>query len=226
MIEKKQYIYRLVDDRGNVLYIGQHTGIHPGTRVARHKDKPWWPEVADWDYEEVTGDLATAEEDLICFWGSYYNKENQLWRAKLAAKPTVELIFEAGDAAGQYLHGGACLNAGKLKLIRTVLWRRDKTVVPRGKWFSETAQDFGQTWDFADFPVLSRNGFIQTMGCYSPIGLGSAHPECAFEDHSVFDRESFRARWETWVEETAKKGRVSYTGVHPPKERSARRPAA
>ena len=102
MIEKKQFVYRMVDDRGNVLYVGQHTGIHPGTRVARHKNKPWWHEVADWDFEEVTGDLNRAERDLIEFWGSYYNKENQESRAEYEAKPTVKLIFEAGQASGMY----------------------------------------------------------------------------------------------------------------------------
>ena len=183
LIEKKKFIYRLVDDRANVLYVGQHTGIHPGTRVARHKDKPWWHEVADWDFEEITGDLRAAEQDLICYWGAYYNKENLGWRAETEAKAKAkaELIFGAGEAAGSYHFNGGYVFAGELKTIRTVLWRRDKTEVPRGTFYSGTPKDFSQDWDFADFPVLSANGFIRSMRCFRPGGFIAAHPECAFE---------------------------------------------
>ena len=227
MIEKKQFVYRMVDDRGNVLYVGQHTGIHPGTRVARHKNKPWWHEVADWDFEEVTGDLNRAERDLIEFWGSYYNKENQESRAEYEAKPTVKLIFEAGQASGMY-HSSRVHNfAGELKLIRTVLWRRDETEVPCGTFYSGTSKDFSQDWDFEDFPVLNPNGFIRSMGCFAPGGYKAAHPECAFElDYwPLATRDDYEdTQWEDWLFRVEKQGRISYTGVYTPKE--SRRPAA
>ena len=231
MIDKRQFIYRLVDDREHVLYIGQHRGIHPATRVARHKDKPWWPEVARWDFEEITGDLNAAEQELICFWGAYYNKENLKWRAELEALPTVKLIFDAGDAAGSYHFNGGHVHVGYLKMIRTVLWRRDQTVVPHGNFYSGTPHDFSQTWDFADFPILSPNGFIGSMGCFIPIGYRAAHPDCAFEmDYWPGPIELVaEVDWELWLERATKDcRRVSYTGIHnpPAKPQAIHRPAA
>jgi hypothetical protein len=200
--------------------------------VARHQDKSWWPEVFRWDFEEITGNLNAAEQDLICFWGAYYNKENLKWRAELEAIPTTKLIFDAGDAAGGYHFNNGHIQAGYLKLIRTVLWRRDQTVVPPGHWYSRTPNDFSQEWDFADFPVLSPNGFIRTMGCFAPGSMfKTVHPDCAFEmDYwpGIVDAAD-EVDWELWLERATQNGRkVSYTGIHnrPTKPQAARRPAA
>ena len=218
MIEKAQFVYRLVDDHENVLYIGQHRGIHPGARVSRHKDKPWWPEVARWDFEKIRGDLNAAEKDLICFWGAYYNQENLKWRAELEALSTTKLIFDAGEAAGGYHYDHGSIHAGYLKLIRTILWRRDQTVVPGGHWYSQTPDDFNQEWDFVDFPVLSLNGFIRTMGCFTPLGgFKAPHPDCAFEiDYwpGIVEADD-EVEWELWLERAIQDRRtISYTGTH------------
>jgi hypothetical protein len=228
LIEKKQYVYRMVDYRCNVLYVGQHRGIHPAVRVNQHKDKPWWSEVAGWDYEEIRGNLNAAEQDLINFWGGYYNKESQVFRNRVEEMSTSELLFEAGLSAGEYRHDSECRHAGRLKLIRAILWRRDETVVPLGICWSETPRDFSRDWDFADFPVLSPSGFVRTMGCFQPAGFEVGHPECGFEiDHHPLAILDYRAEWEKSLENAAMEGRkISYTSVHPPMERSARRPAA
>jgi hypothetical protein len=117
-------------------------------------------------------ELGSAEQDLIQFWGGYYNQENQQFRAAYESMPTTDLLFYAGEEAGGYRYDGMRIHAGKLKLMRTVLWRRDEAVVPPGSRWSETPRDFHQDWDFADFPALSPNGFIRTMGCLRPAGSG------------------------------------------------------
>jgi hypothetical protein len=230
LIEKKQFVYRLLDDRNNVLYVGQHTGIHPAARVDRHQSKPWWPEVARWDYEEITGDLNAAEYELIQFWSGYYNKETQQFRAVFETMPTAELLFEAGQSAGEYRHALECRLAGKLKLIRAVLWRRDQTVVPPCVPWSERPKDFSQSWDFTDFPALSPNGFIRTMGCFQPADFDVAHPQCGFEidHHPTTSRiTDGSAKWKKYVDNAFTEGcEISYTGSYRPVEQSANRPAA
>lgn len=214
MIEKRQFVYRLIDERANVLYVGQHTGIHPAVRIDQHQDKPWWPEVAGWDSEVITGDLNAAENDLIRFWSGYHNKETRVFRNRLETMPTPELLFAAGQSAGEYRHDPKYCHAGRLKLIRTLLWRRDKTPVPVGDPWSGTPKDFSPDWDFADFPILSTAGFIPTMGCFQPAGFKVAHPECGFEiDHHPLvilpDRGAYFT-WERCVENAAIEGGISW----------------
>ena len=64
-----------MDDRANVLYVGRTRASTPVPGSPRHKDKPWWHEVADWDYEEITGDLRAAEQTLVLLLGRVLTRE-------------------------------------------------------------------------------------------------------------------------------------------------------
>ena len=46
-------VYRLWDAKDECLYVGQSRQAHPLMRIAGHKNKSWWPEVARADYIEV-----------------------------------------------------------------------------------------------------------------------------------------------------------------------------
>ena len=47
------YVYRLWDAEDNCLYVGKTIQAHPAMRLAGHRNKNWWPEVARCDYIEV-----------------------------------------------------------------------------------------------------------------------------------------------------------------------------
>src|ERR1700691_2905376 len=60
--DAKKYVYYLYDTNGKLLYVGQHTGIHPVSRIRDHgRDANWWGQVSRIEYVEVTGNLAEAE---------------------------------------------------------------------------------------------------------------------------------------------------------------------
>lgn len=58
----RAFVYHLWDANDNCLYIGQHVGFHPGTRVSDHYAQDWWPEVARQDYIEVSVDSVSRAE--------------------------------------------------------------------------------------------------------------------------------------------------------------------
>jgi hypothetical protein len=47
------YVYRLWNEAGDCLYVGQTTRVHPILRAIQHKQQYWWPEVARADYVAV-----------------------------------------------------------------------------------------------------------------------------------------------------------------------------
>lgn len=70
----RAWVYRLWNENGDCLYVGQHTGIHPATRIQSHRNQPWWNEVAGADYVEVLeGDLDIAEKQQIHDLNARYN---------------------------------------------------------------------------------------------------------------------------------------------------------
>lgn len=58
-------VYRLFADDGALLYVGMSQWPH--WRMEQHREKAWWPEVADWSVTEypTRGDAATAEIEAI-----------------------------------------------------------------------------------------------------------------------------------------------------------------
>lgn len=73
----RKWIYRLWAEDGTCLYVGQHKGIHPASRVRDHRKQPWWHEVARADYSEVLeGSLDDAEDAEIRKLRAKYNREN------------------------------------------------------------------------------------------------------------------------------------------------------
>ena len=140
------------------------------------------------------------------------------------------LIFEAGEAAGSYHFDGGHIFAGELKMIRTVLWRRDKTEVPRGTSTPATPKGFSRDWDFADFPVLSPSGFIRSMRVL-PVPVVS--PQHTLSAPSNWTTGLLPSRTKPLrrdpvgelAPERGKNGRVSYTGIHNPSEASSSKAA-
>jgi hypothetical protein len=76
-LQERHFVYRLWAEDGECLYVGQHTGFHPATRIAQHaREKTWWHEVARADYVEVLeGDLYSAELRQICDLRPRYNSQ-------------------------------------------------------------------------------------------------------------------------------------------------------
>lgn len=70
----RSWVYRLWNENGDCLYVGQHTGVHPATRVQSHRSQPWWNEVTGADYVEVLeGELDIAEKQQIHDLSARYN---------------------------------------------------------------------------------------------------------------------------------------------------------
>lgn len=63
--DKPHSVYRLFAADGALLYVGMSKWPH--WRIAQHRDKAWWPDVADWTVEEFPNrnTAATAERDAI-----------------------------------------------------------------------------------------------------------------------------------------------------------------
>lgn len=53
-LEPRGFVYRLWAEDGTCIYVGQHVGYHPGTRIAQHHRKTWWKQVARVDYIAVS----------------------------------------------------------------------------------------------------------------------------------------------------------------------------
>ncbi len=95
--ERRQYVYRLWSEDDACLYVGQHTGFHPMTRINQHKSKSWWPEVArfDWDEIPVDHDLNAAETEQIRALKGRYNIVGRGSRhATIVVSLDVEVINE------------------------------------------------------------------------------------------------------------------------------------
>jgi hypothetical protein len=72
----QQFIYRLWSG-DNCLYIGQHRGFHPLTRIGDHaSEKDWWPDVNRIEYAVVGGDLDGIEQQQIA---ELLPKHNVTW---------------------------------------------------------------------------------------------------------------------------------------------------
>jgi predicted DNA-binding transcriptional regulator AlpA len=70
----RSWVYRLWNENGDCLYVGQHTGIYPATRVQSHRSQPWWNEVTGADYVEVLeGELDIADKQQIHDLNARYN---------------------------------------------------------------------------------------------------------------------------------------------------------
>jgi hypothetical protein len=79
-VEPKSWVYRLWDEDGTCLYVGQYVGFHPAVRVADHRSgKSWWSEVATIDYVEldVGEDLDAAERAQIKELRPKYNVQHR-----------------------------------------------------------------------------------------------------------------------------------------------------
>jgi hypothetical protein len=110
-LEPRKWVYRLWAGNGDCLYVGQHKGFHPMTRIKAHRGQPWWDEVARIDSTEVLdGDLDVAERQQIHDLGALYNDGG--WRrlhpspeaAAATAQPNVdEHQMDAGPRTAEQL---------------------------------------------------------------------------------------------------------------------------
>lgn len=87
-LKPRAWVYRLWNADGDCLYVGQHRGFNPATRITKHSTtQPWWNEVTRADYVEVLleGDLDIAEKQQIHDLNARYNRGG--WTKQHPDKP-------------------------------------------------------------------------------------------------------------------------------------------
>ena len=110
--DRQHALYRFFDGRGVLLYVG--ITCHPSRRWERHRERPWWTEVARIEVESLPdrASALAAERRAIIDGAPRYNvkmnrRVDEVGGGRLAEGFTTP-VFKCGDAVALGLIDGRC----------------------------------------------------------------------------------------------------------------------